>query len=693
MVKKCKVVPKTRSPSEASDISILSDISRSSKSSIDSDIKYKKSTTATTTATTNDDLLEFISTTNLPKPKLLKSCIRCRKHKTKCDASIKAPHPCSHCAKKGIECKMDFVLPPQRSDNLKNLISQVSNIKNDFNNLEQTYLNYAKMLDINLASFEEFKHERLSESYSHSNIVVSDKANDSIKDKESISINDDNNFEILKLSNESFISMKLVTESNELIINNKIISIPELEINLKRLIKFLNSFTKIYSNNEFSSTNTEVVVNESDESQVQSPLTDPCSKQDDKDIIDGDIEMEGEVETAEAEEDQEDTTSWLDINFNVKHMFQKDKFLLLQLISYFYNDDEELNFIYNQFLNDYLNSYYKIILNVNNYSNNSTYSNIILNKLNLQKNKKLFNFNKVQLRELINIEIFNSEIFLKKILKLLFLNLVLFGTNDEIDYLKLINEFMEFIEKNINNNRKKINFEKTFELKFMNNFIKLFNLLNNEEDSSDIVSESDKTRFNEDKIDSSELIETAAGSGNYVISNFIQLFKFQNDYINLNNSLFFKKQSNFNFAKFRTTFKRFIDIWLNLIYSKTKTQNYLFPKVFIIETFIINCLIFINEDFKEFNSILIKFLSNFNEHNLSIEIIQLIEFYKNNLSLNSILVLKKFSVKKLFRIVDFLYKNKKNVIDIRINDIQLILENIDWKIESTDDVLKKIGVI
>lgn len=41
--------------------------------------------------------------------KILKSCIRCRKHKTKCDAFIRKPLPCSNCKKRAISCKFGTV--------------------------------------------------------------------------------------------------------------------------------------------------------------------------------------------------------------------------------------------------------------------------------------------------------------------------------------------------------------------------------------------------------------------------------------------------------------------------------------------------------------------------------------------------------------------------------------------------------
>lgn len=41
--------------------------------------------------------------------KVLKTCIRCRQHKTKCDAFTTNPLPCTHCFKKNLNCKLDII--------------------------------------------------------------------------------------------------------------------------------------------------------------------------------------------------------------------------------------------------------------------------------------------------------------------------------------------------------------------------------------------------------------------------------------------------------------------------------------------------------------------------------------------------------------------------------------------------------
>lgn len=56
--------------------------------------------------------------------KVLKSCIRCRLHKTKCDAVKTNPLACTHCSKKNISCTLDVITkPPQRSNDLVEKLS------------------------------------------------------------------------------------------------------------------------------------------------------------------------------------------------------------------------------------------------------------------------------------------------------------------------------------------------------------------------------------------------------------------------------------------------------------------------------------------------------------------------------------------------------------------------------------------
>lgn len=74
----------------------------------------------------------------MDKKKILKSCTRCRKHKTKCDASKRHPLPCSHCTKKNLECNLDIVNAiPNRMDSqiVENLSDEVNSLKRTVDDL------------------------------------------------------------------------------------------------------------------------------------------------------------------------------------------------------------------------------------------------------------------------------------------------------------------------------------------------------------------------------------------------------------------------------------------------------------------------------------------------------------------------------------------------------------------------------
>lgn len=61
--------------------------------------------------------------------KPLRSCSRCRKNKVKCDSAKTRPAPCTPCAKKGLVCTLDYVVPPRRSDQLKSIHQSVAQLK------------------------------------------------------------------------------------------------------------------------------------------------------------------------------------------------------------------------------------------------------------------------------------------------------------------------------------------------------------------------------------------------------------------------------------------------------------------------------------------------------------------------------------------------------------------------------------
>lgn len=77
--------------------------------------------------------------------KHLKSCSRCRKHKTKCNYIDVAPYSCSSCAKRGLVCELEVVVPVKRSNIIKNLSNDIENLKKLVNDLIEKDL-YLKSL-------------------------------------------------------------------------------------------------------------------------------------------------------------------------------------------------------------------------------------------------------------------------------------------------------------------------------------------------------------------------------------------------------------------------------------------------------------------------------------------------------------------------------------------------------------------
>lgn len=67
--------------------------------------------------------------------KVLKLCVRCRQHKTKCDAIYTKPNPCSHCLKKNINCTLDIIThaPKRAFDVVEKLANEVHTLKSTLN--------------------------------------------------------------------------------------------------------------------------------------------------------------------------------------------------------------------------------------------------------------------------------------------------------------------------------------------------------------------------------------------------------------------------------------------------------------------------------------------------------------------------------------------------------------------------------
>ncbi|GMG55757.1 unnamed protein product [Ambrosiozyma monospora] len=88
--------------------------------------KLKQSLPLVTTKVINKNPPNFL---DQPKPRHLKSCSRCRKHKTKCNYVDTQPNPCTACAKRGLTCELEIVIPVKRSNIIKNLADNVHELQ------------------------------------------------------------------------------------------------------------------------------------------------------------------------------------------------------------------------------------------------------------------------------------------------------------------------------------------------------------------------------------------------------------------------------------------------------------------------------------------------------------------------------------------------------------------------------------
>lgn len=508
---------------------------------------------------------------SLPKPKLLKSCIRCRKHKIKCDAFDKNPNPCSSCLKKKIQCKIDYVLPPQRSDNLKDLINQVSYLKFQINKLNTHYSTLSKNLNLNLPNYEKWK-------------LVNDI--------------EENNLNLIKLSNDCFISLNLTKDY--LIINENYINLAELNSNLQKLKNKLKTFFDLFN-----------------------------------------VDL-----------------SVFEFEFDIERLFDSNKFNLLVLTKFLYPN---LNFNFNIFLDSYLSSYYSITNQLNINSNSSTYSS----NLNFLLNNNSSIFNKSKLSNLINSEIFNSEVFLKKLINLFFLNHLL---NNDLnnDLFNLI----KFVKQTINNNRKKLNFDKNLNLKFIENFLNFLNFKNT----------------------SIELFQSLNQLYKNLLTPYLNNIFLKNWFV-FNNYLLNSITSN-SLSFFDSFLIEFFAISLKSLSlnSNKETSLIYYNLLSLLESSnknlqnLRNLLINNSNDYfflnLKLNDIYLSIIDE--DTSSSISSIGSISPVLNNLEMINYDYNKSFKISKPSKQKSLTFNNDEL--------IQNILENVDWKRESTDDVLKKIGV-
>lgn len=181
------------------------------------------------------------------RPRQLKSCSRCRKHKTKCDFVDTRPHPCTSCAKKGIECELEVVIPVKRSNILKSLNENIEQLKNSVEFLAHKEITLKQMLSDR--GIEVYGLVDVDNRYPY--LPTPEECESDVKDDSEIDIKDNREIEIVKieaqplpipaLANEVVVEFPSVTETtNEM----SVFTVPkhQLVFNFSDIKAFLTCF-------------------------------------------------------------------------------------------------------------------------------------------------------------------------------------------------------------------------------------------------------------------------------------------------------------------------------------------------------------------------------------------------------------------------------------------------------------------
>ncbi|CDF89716.1 ZYBA0S04-10946g1_1 [Zygosaccharomyces bailii CLIB 213] len=307
----------------------------------------------------------------------LRSCVRCRKNKTKCDSMERRPNPCTSCMRKGVECHLDYVTPPQRSKEMKSLYESIRFASDKISTLCMVYDDFMKKFHLN--------HMRGTRRGIDCNKFPT---------------------RILKVK-EQFFSFNLNPVDGSLYLNNFRIRSDFLKQSFANFRQIVNSLIKIYFKWE---------------------------------RIEGSSMDKVEIFVSQ---------------LNPNYLLQTNQLLLLLCILNFYYDIPGLK---------YLNIFEYIIESY--YVGASENSDVI-------ENSKFFtrsNLAKLVAGNLPNGQ-FHGEVFIKHFTIFLFLNIILYGP----EY--FMGCFMDKYIRTLEFLRKKINFDKNWEVKWINFYIRLLNLV------------------------------------------------------------------------------------------------------------------------------------------------------------------------------------------------------------------------
>lgn len=566
---------------------------------------HKPSTAHTSPPTTAsvDVLLNSLDFENaLPKPKILKSCIRCRKHKTKCDAFERQPNACSSCAKRGVQCKIDYVLPPQRSDNLKNLVQSVNEIKKEFGKLESGYSQLFKVLGIQVESFDSWKSQKL--------------ANNEGEEEEAV-----DDLSLIKLPNGSFISLHLVS-SDKLLFNNMLISINELHAKISQLVSEMTTLNSIFVFQEKTGYDSD----SSTASSAPSPHS-PVVKQEGHSP--GEIPKPGD-----------DKLKLFDLDLSPESLFNSNRLMLVILLDYFYPSENKN--CSSLLLRNFLDSFYTVIESSSKSLTSSTYSTHVLTSITSTPS----HFSKQQMAEHVGVEIFNGDDFLRRVVEILGMNALLNGDFDSLS------QFIKFVELNVCSNRKKLHLDRSGHMRFFSMSLYLLNVFQRSDDQ--LIQRKRYRSISKNY----ELLEDLLCA--------------------------WSKSEEENEAYLKKLYKKFLVKFAPVWNFSHRDQPWLIQWFNELRVILAMSLI---PSFPEFKTVLSQYMG-YQDSNKSLSL--LIENYSSQRPCD----LSQFTLccPQMAQMANLALCKEQTGAHNTI-DIQMILEQVDWRKDSTDDVLKKIGIL
>ncbi|SCV03255.1 LANO_0G03048g1_1 [Lachancea nothofagi CBS 11611] len=312
------------------------------------------------------------------RKKALRTCVRCRRNKIKCDLQSARPKSCTACEKRRVECVVDYVVPHQRSQELLSIVKSVEEMKKQ---LQERSDKYETMGNQSKKLLEE----------DTKNIQVGNRVS-----------------KIIKIGDDDFILITLAED--ELIINNCTINLKKLEDAMGQFRDLVGCLLNLYSKWEV------------DQSCVSDSVIDERTSR-----------------------------------YSVENLFFNDQLPLLLCLVNFYFDVGGLKYenLFDQLVDDYC------VMAIEDDKDGVCFDRRTLSNYIVGETKEESGTH------------FNGEIFIKKLTLFLFYHIVLYGFDHYMDW------FMDRYIKTLENVRKKVNIEKNWEVKWVNFYIKIFDLIKN----------------------------------------------------------------------------------------------------------------------------------------------------------------------------------------------------------------------